>query len=120
MKKTKTAQLRKSPGNEPAYLTASKKSNKSLVPVVGIGASAGGLEAFHALLLNLPNNTGMAFVFIQHLDPGHKSMLSDLLSKSTVMPVLEAKSGMKISPNHVYIIPPNAIMGYSKGALQVT
>lgn len=74
--------------------------------VVGIGASAGGLEALQQLLTYLPSNTGMAFVIIQHLAPDHKSLLSEILGKFTVMPVIEAKNGMLVEKNHIYMIPP--------------
>lgn len=74
--------------------------------VVGIGASAGGLEALRQMLTFLPGNTGMAFVIIQHLAPDHKSLLSEILSKYTTMPVIEAEEGMKVKRNHVYMIPP--------------
>ena len=67
--------------------------------VVGIGASAGGLEALQQFLTFLPSNTGMAFVIIQHLAPDHKSLLSDILGKYTVMPVREAKDGMRVERN---------------------
>jgi len=76
-------------------------------PVVGIGASAGGLEAFTKLLKHLPGNTGMAFVLVQHLDPTHASALTEILSRATAMPVTEVRDGMRIEPNHVYVIPPN-------------
>ena len=89
-------------------------------PVVGIGASAGGLEAFRLLLKSLPPDTGLAFVLVQHLDPGHESMLTCLLSKATEMPVTEVKEGMRAEPNHVYIIPPNTTMGILNGNLHLT
>jgi len=76
--------------------------------VVGIGGSAGGLKAYAALLEALPPNTGMAFVFIAHLDPSGKSILARLLSRSTNMPAIQAAEGMAIEANHVYVIPPNA------------
>src|SRR5262245_25488582 len=76
-------------------------------PIVAIGASAGGLDAFQQLLANLPPDTGMAFVLVQHLDPHHQSRLTEVLSRSTSMPVLEADHGMPLAANHVYIIPPN-------------
>ena len=79
-------------------------------PVVGIGASAGGLEAFKQLLDHLPADTGMAFVLVQHLDPKHASILTELLSKTTYMPVTEVKDGMAVEPNCVYVIPPNTDM----------
>ena len=78
------------------------------VPVVGIGASAGGLEAFRLLLQSLPGNTGFAFVLIQHLDPTHQSSLGEILRRATAMPVWDASDGMSVEPNHVYVIPPNA------------
>jgi two-component system CheB/CheR fusion protein len=89
-------------------------------PVVGIGASAGGFEAFQQLLAALPNDTGMAFVFVQHLNPRHESRLSDLLSRSTSMKVLEATDKLAIEPNHVYIIPPNSNLAIAAGHLQVS
>ena len=77
-------------------------------PIVGIGASAGGLEAFTQLLGTLPKNTGMAFVFIQHLHPVHESFLVDALAKATAMPVVQATAGLRVEPNHVYVIPSDA------------
>ena len=75
--------------------------------MVGIGASAGGLEAFTQLISNLPNDTGMAFVLLQHLEPSQPSMLSDIIARSTPMPVQEVEDGMAVAPNQVYVIPPN-------------
>jgi two-component system CheB/CheR fusion protein len=88
--------------------TKRRNTRTSLQPscVVGIGASAGGLEALQQLLTYLPSNTGMAFVIIQHLAPNHKSLLSEILAKYTVMPVIEAKNGMRVEKNHIYMIPP--------------
>ena len=74
--------------------------------VVGIGASAGGLEALQQFLTYLPGHTGMAFVIVQHLAPDHKSLLSDILGKYTPMPVLEAVDGMHVERNHIYMLPP--------------
>lgn len=88
--------------------------------VVAVGASAGGLEAFSQLLSAIPNNTGMAFVFIQHLDPKHHSMLSELLAKTANMPVQEATNGIIVKPNHVYVIPPNVNMGINQDRLTLT
>src|SRR5512143_248488 len=70
--------------------------------IVGVGASAGGLSAFRELLQALPSDTGMGFIFIQHLDPAHTSTLPALLAKATAMPVGEAKGGQVVEPNHVY------------------
>src|SRR5262245_15551983 len=74
-------------------------------PIVGIGASAGGLEAFTQMLRALPVDTGMAFVLVQHLAPTHASMLTEILSRATGMPVSEAQDQMPVAPNHLYIIP---------------
>src|SRR5216684_1594073 len=76
-------------------------------PIVGVGASAGGLEAFTRLLQHLPGSTGMGFVFIQHLAPQHPSMLASILSRATAMPVMEVTQGTPVRPDHVYVIPPN-------------
>ncbi|HJX29608.1 MAG TPA: chemotaxis protein CheB [Thermoanaerobaculia bacterium] len=78
---------------------------QSAFPIVGIGASAGGLEAFREVLQSLPADTGAAFVLVQHLAASHESILPVLLSRSTSMQVLEAKDGEKIQPDHVYVIP---------------
>jgi two-component system CheB/CheR fusion protein len=86
------------------------ETEKELFPIVGIGASAGGLEAFTQLLSHLPIDTGMGFVLIQHLSPSQKSMLPDILCHTTTMPVTEAQEGMKVQPNHVYVIPSNVTM----------
>lgn len=87
--------------------------------IVGIGGSAGGLEAFQELLRNLSARPGMAFVFIMHLAPEHKSMLAELLSRSTMMPLCEAKNRMPIDVNHVYVIPPKMNMSVSGGKLML-
>src|SRR5262245_27119847 len=75
-------------------------------PIVGVGASAGGIEAFTQMLQALPSDTGMAFVLIQHLDPSHESMLTDIFSRATDMPVKEVRSRTRVAPDHVYVIPP--------------
>ena len=74
--------------------------------VVGVGASAGGLEALQQFLTFLPSDTGMAFVIIQHLSPDHKSLLVDILGKYTAMPVTEAEDGMRVERNHINLLPP--------------
>ena len=75
------------------------------IPVAGVGGSAGGLEVFKLLLADLPADTGLAIVFIQHLDPNHHSILAEILARSTSMPVSEAADGMPVEANHVYVIP---------------
>ena len=98
---------------------ADSSENKLNFPVVGIGASAGGLEAVTALLHDLPTNTGMAFVLVQHLAPTHESMLTELLARETTMPVQEITNGMTIHPNHFYVIPPNTNLGLLHGILHL-
>jgi two-component system CheB/CheR fusion protein len=93
---------------------------KDSFPVVAIGASAGGLEAFKEFFLALPVDTGMAFVLIQHLDPNHESMLTEIIAKATKMPVEEVKSGVAIRPDRVYVIPPNAQMALAGDAFQLS
>src|SRR2546427_431943 len=89
------------------------------LPIVGIGASAGGLEASTHLLQNLPLDTGMGFVLVQHLDPAHASALTTLLARATSMPVHEVSNNMPVQPNHVYVIPPNTTMAIAHGSLQL-
>jgi len=88
-------------------------------PIVGIGASAGGLEAFAQLLAALPDDTGAAYVLVQHLDPQHESLLTDLLAPNTRMPVVTVHDGIEIEPNHVYVIPPNATMELQDRSLRL-
>ena len=86
-------------------------------PIVGIGASAGGLEALEHFLSNVPENSGMAYVVIQHLDPTQKGMLPELLQRISKMDVFQVKDRMPIRPNCVYVIPPNTTMSVLKGVL---
>ena len=88
--------------------------------VVGLGASAGGLEAVRKLLAALPAETGLAFVLIQHLDPSHQSMLAELLVRNTKMKVAQATDGMPIERNCLYVIPPNADLAVRSGVLRVS
>ncbi|HWY74584.1 MAG TPA: chemotaxis protein CheB, partial [Verrucomicrobiae bacterium] len=94
--------------------------NVSRFPIVGVGASAGGLEALTALLKELPTNTGMTFLLVQHLDPKHESKLTDLLAKATGMKVTEAREGMTMCANCVFVIPPNKSMALVQGVLKLT
>ncbi len=103
-----------------AFDTEQQDIANALFPIVGIAASAGGLEAFTQLLKHLLTDTGMAFVLIQHLDPNHKSLLSEILGRVTKMPVNEVQDGMTVEPNQVYVIPPNTKMMLSGGVLQLT
>jgi two-component system CheB/CheR fusion protein len=86
-------------------------------PVVGIGASAGGLEALTDFFKNLPDGNGMAFVIIQHLDPSYKGIMPELIQRLTTMQVSQADDSMKVRPNNVYIIPPNKYMSILRGVL---
>lgn len=88
-------------------------------PVVGVGASAGGLQAFSALLKRLPSNPGFAIVFVQHLSPEHESNLTQILSRATDLPVQEAADGTAIECDHVYVIPPNRDLAVIQGKLQL-
>src|SRR4029079_1666732 len=86
-------------------------------PIVGVGASAGGLDAFTQLLRHLPTDTGMGFVLIQHLDPTHASFLREALAKATTMTVHQAEDGTAVEPDHVYVIPPDADISIHGGRL---
>ena len=90
-------------------------------PIVGIGASAGGLAAFEAFFSGMPVDTdpGIAFVLVQHLDPNHKSMLTDIIRRYTRMQVFEVQDGVTVKPNCVYIIPPNSDLAFLNGGLQL-
>src|SRR5215831_4775383 len=97
-----------------------RKNTKPPVPVVGIGASAGGLEAFTSLLRALPSDTGMAFVLISHLMHEQKSILGELLSKATLMPVSQLERQTVIKPNHVYVIPPKKELSIENDRLNIS
>ncbi len=109
------------PGGNPGPTDAPKsdRPTDAAFPVVGIGASAGGLEAVTQLLEALPSNTGMAFVLVQHLDPKHESKLDSILAKATPMPVREATNGTALETDRLYIIPPNATMKIADGMLHL-
>jgi len=99
--------------------TSPKPKNKAFY-VVGVGASAGGLEAFQQLLKSLPPESGLAFVLVQHLDPTHSSHLAEILSKSTQMAVQEVRESKRLKPNCVYVSPPNKHLSVEKGVLNLT
>jgi len=94
-------------------------SDGGLFPIVGIGASAGGLEALEQFLSNVPNNSGLAYVVIQHLDPTQKGMLPELLQRVTKMKVFQVKDRMAVKPDCVYVIPPNSSMSILRGVLHL-
>lgn len=89
-------------------------------PVAGIGASAGGLDAFKRFFGAMPADSGVAFVLIPHLDPNHESLMVELLARYTKMPVVEATDGMAVEANRVHIIPPNKYMTIAGGVLRLT
>jgi two-component system CheB/CheR fusion protein len=106
-------------------LTASSKEKASYIdtgqfPIVGIGASAGGLEALEQFLSNVPENSGMAYIIIQHLDPTQKGLLPELLQRISKMKVFQVKERMVVKPNCVYVIPPNTSMSILKGVLHLS
>lgn len=122
--------LKKAAKSKPVPKTSTQKPDQSLIdkqsdakafPIVGIGASAGGLAAFEAFFSGMPGDTepGMAFVLVQHLAPDHKSLLTELVKRYTRMQVFEVEDGMKVKPNCVYIIPPNRDMALLGCTLQL-
>ena len=115
--KTSAAAVSPVPGAVVRPPAEERAEGSSLPIIVGVGASAGGLEAFTELLSHLPDDTGMAFVLIQHLDPKHESHLTELLSKASKMPVSEVKGETRAEANHVYVIPPRCNLGISDGVL---
>jgi two-component system CheB/CheR fusion protein len=89
------------------------------LPIVGLGASAGGLEALEQFFAHVPKTCGLGFVVVQHLDPTHKGIMVELLQRSTAMPVVQIKDRMKIAPDHVYVIPPNKDLSILHGILHL-
>jgi two-component system CheB/CheR fusion protein len=124
--KTKT---KRTPAREPrsrpvaagptAAKTAAARAPRDPLRVVGLGCSAGGLEACADFFTGLPADTGMAFVVVSHLDPDHKGMMPELLQRYTAMNVCQAEDGLKTRPNRVYVIPPNADLSILHGRLQL-
>jgi two-component system, chemotaxis family, CheB/CheR fusion protein len=102
-----------------AVPVSAAKATSPAFPLVGIGASAGGLEAFSDLLRHLPAKTGMAFVLVQHLDPQHSSELREILSRTTKIPVSVAIDGAAVQPDHIYVIPPGSDMAIQRGLLRL-
>jgi two-component system CheB/CheR fusion protein len=100
--------------------SASKIKSENLFPVVGIGASAGGLDAFKRLLKAIPQHSGMAYILVQHLDPAHDSILAELLQKVTRIPVKEITDNVFVQPDNVYIIPSNKLLTANDGVLQLS
>ncbi|NQV23198.1 MAG: PAS domain S-box protein [Rhodopirellula sp.] len=104
---------------EDAAVARDERNLDASFPIVGIGASAGGLEAFTQLLNALPLDTGMGFVLVQHLDPEHESALTDILSRTTALPVCAVTDNLQVQPNCVYIIPPDTDLSIAEGFLKL-
>lgn len=104
---------------DPAQVEPQSEKPAPAFPIVGIGASAGGVAAFEAFFSTVPSAPGMAFVLVQHLARDHKSILSELIRRYTKMQVFEVEDGMVVKPNCAYIIPPNRDMALMNGALQL-
>jgi two-component system, chemotaxis family, CheB/CheR fusion protein len=116
---TKIKEETKEPNNKKMKIENKKENGE--FPIVGIGASAGGLAAFEAFFTGMPKDKepNMAFVLVQHLAPDHKSILTDIIKRYTSMQVYEVTDGMKVMPNCAYIIPPNRDMAFLNGSLQL-
>jgi two-component system, chemotaxis family, CheB/CheR fusion protein len=96
------------------------RADKKGFPVIGIGASAGGLDAFNSLFKSMPVDTGMAFILIQHIEPSHIGNMVGLIQRQTRMPVVEVKDdGLKVQPNHLYMIPQNREISMIDGMLKL-
>ncbi|SMX25805.1 chemotaxis protein CheB [Boseongicola aestuarii] len=108
------------PKGAPKSKTSRSQPVPKGIPVVGLGASAGGLQAFTQFFQAMPNRTGMAFVVIHHVDPDHESLMADLLAKHTRMTVALAEDDTPIAADHVYIIPPNRFLSIEKGVLHLS
>jgi PAS domain S-box-containing protein len=101
-------------------LPTESKPEQTGPPMVGIGASAGGLDAFKKFFSAMPADSGIAFVLVPHLDPAHESLMVELLARHTTMPVVEAENDLPVEADHVYIIPPNKYMTIHGGVLRLT
>jgi len=99
--------------------SASPSATLQDFPIIGVGASAGGLEAFKQFLQAIPDDSGMAYVLVQHLDPTHESILTEILTKSTNIPVLEITDDIHLAPNNIYVIPENKILTSTDGILSL-
>src|SRR5271166_1777315 len=114
-KKRRSPKQRQVPTRQSGGQPPAGSSAHASFPIVAIGASAGGLEAFSNLLRALPPEPNLALVFIPHLDPTHESAMVELLSRTTRLPVFQAAEGMRVAPNSVYVLPPNSEMTIAGG-----
>ncbi len=97
-----------------------KERSDNLFPVVGVGASAGGLDAFKRLIRAIPENSGVAYILVQHLEPSHDSMLVEILQKITPIPIQEITNNVRVEPNRVYVIPSNKLLTANDGRLELS
>jgi len=118
-KKTKSKTVNKRSIPIPKKDSSSEKAEKDLFPVVGVGASAGGLEAYISFLKKLPMDTNMAFIIVQHQAPTHESALTELLTKATKLPVRVITDGVRVKPNNIYVMPPNTNLYIIDGLLKL-
>ena len=118
-KKTMGTDFESVPSEAPPPQSDDPRAADQSFPIVGIGASAGGLEALELFLKNVPANSGMAFVIVQHLDPTHKGIMVELLQRATPMPVVQIRDRMKVKPDYVYMIPPNRDLSLLHGVLHL-
>ena len=118
-KDRKTTGKKKGNRLSPETPTSLTSKPKALFPIVGIGASAGGLEALEQFLGHVPEGSGMAFVIVQHLDPTRKGIMPELLSRATRMKVYQVRDRMRVKPDCVYVIPPNKDMSILHGVLHL-
>jgi chemotaxis response regulator CheB len=119
MKKPPGAKKRKKESAAPLSPQLRLPRTPNPFPVVGIGASAGGLEALEQFLKHVPADSGMAFVIVQHLDPTHKGIMVELLQRATRMPVVQVRDRQKVAPGRVYVIPPNKDLSILHGVLHL-
>src|SRR5512141_3254334 len=117
----KAKAVRTRSGKRPPRAAGSHTESASAsFPVVGLGASAGGLDACRKLLSEMPAKTGMAFILVQHLDPSHESMMAELLAGHTSMTVRQAAEGMPVEREHLYLIPPGTYLSVGNGVLHLS
>jgi two-component system CheB/CheR fusion protein len=107
------------PSAKRSVKTALKNEETKIFPFIGIGASAGGLEALKSFVSNVPKDSGMAYIVIVHMSPGQPSMLAELLQKVSLVPVTSAKDNESIKPDHIYVVPPNSDINVYKGKIQL-
>jgi two-component system CheB/CheR fusion protein len=119
MRKPSDSKMRKKEPAAPVPPNPQPARTQSAFPIVGIGASAGGLEALELFLKHVPEGSGMAFVIVQHLDPTHKGIMVELLQRTTRMPVVQVRDRQKVAPDRVYVIPPNKDMSILHGVLHL-